>query len=98
MPSRRDRRLGDAFDPREIGGKAGHGDPVAPRLHQLLEIGPDGRFRARLASTKTLGLSHTMASAPSSPMRCRFPPSVTSPSRGSGSILQSAVWNHVPNL
>ena len=49
-------------------------------------------------STKTLVLSHTMASAPSSPMRRSTASSVTSPNSGSGSIFQSPVWNTVPSL
>ena len=39
-----------------------------------------------------------MASTPSSPMRFSVSWSVTSPSRGSGSIFQSPVWNTVPSL
>ena len=47
-------------------------------------------------STKTLVESQTMARTPSSPSRRRAAASVTSPSRGSGSIFQSPVCSTTP--
>ena len=48
-------------------------------------------------STKTLVLSQTMASTPSSPRRRMAPSSVSFPITGSGSIFQSPVWKTRPN-